>query len=67
MVNHDIATVREFMFCTWPQIRMERLFLQLIKEKSTSLDKFPPTELPQNIESPLFVPPLTWPVWNPDF
>ena len=20
MVNHDIATVRDFMFCTWPQI-----------------------------------------------
>ena len=29
MVNYDIATVWEFMLCTWPQIRMERLFLQL--------------------------------------
>ena len=33
MVNHDIATVREFAFRAWPQIRMERLFLQLIKKK----------------------------------
>ena len=40
MVNQ--ATAREFMFCTWPQIRMERLFLQLIKKKLTSLDKFLP-------------------------
>ena len=23
IVDHDIATVRELMFCTWPQIRME--------------------------------------------
>ena len=51
-VNYDIATASEFMFCTWPQIRMERLFLQLIKKKLTSFDKFPPTELPQNIEFP---------------
>ena len=50
MVNHDIATVREFMFYARPQI-MERLFLQLIKKKLTSLEKFPPSELPQNIES----------------
>ena len=57
MVNHDLATVREFMFCTWSQIRIERLFLQLIKKKLTSVCKFSPTELPQNTESPPFVPP----------
>ena len=32
MVNLDVATVRGFMFCTWPQERMERLFLQVIKK-----------------------------------
>ena len=42
MVNYDLATVEEFMFCTWPHIRMEKLFLQLIKNKLSSLDKFPP-------------------------
>ena len=37
---------------------MERLFLQFINKKLTSLDKLPATELPQNIEfPPLFVPP----------
>ena len=44
IVNHDIATVKEnweLMFCTWSQIRMERLFLQLLKKKLTSLNKFP--------------------------
>ena len=75
-VNYDIATASEFMFCTWPQIRMERLFLQLFKKKLTSLDKSPP---PLNyhkiLNSPLpFVPltkisekfpPLACPVLNP--
>ena len=56
MANYDIAAIREFMFCAWPQTRMERLFLQLLKKKMTSLNKSPPTELQQNIESPLFVP-----------
>ena len=37
MISYDIATVREFMFYTRPQI-MERLFLQLIKKKLTSLE-----------------------------
>ena len=56
MVNHDIATVREFMFCTWPQIRMERLFLQLIKEKSTSLDKFLPLNYHKTLNPPFLFP-----------
>ena len=34
MVNYEIATIREFMFCAWPQIRMEKLTLQLIKKKN---------------------------------
>ena len=50
MVNHNQATVTEFMLCTWPQIRMVRLFLQLI-EKMDQPQNVPPTELPQNIES----------------
>ena len=50
MVNHNQATVTEFMLCTWPQIRMVRLFLQLI-EKMDQPRNVPPTELPQNIES----------------
>ena len=51
MVNHDIATVREFMFYARPQI-MERLFLQLIKKNFDQPRKVPPpSELPQNIES----------------
>ena len=53
MVNYIIATVREFMFCTWPQIRMERLFLQLIKKKLTCLDKFPPLNYHKAL-NPLF-------------
>ena len=75
MVNHDGVTVRKFMLCTWPQIIMERLFLHLIKKKNQSRQVLS-TELPQNIEFPLFVPllkfqnplppPLTWPVRNPD-
>ena len=53
MANHDIATVREFMFCTWPQIIMVRLFWQLIKNKLTIFEKSPP----QKIEFPLFCSP----------
>ena len=55
MVNHDIASVREFMLCTLPQIRLERFFSQLIKKKITCLNKFPP-ELAQNNNSALFMP-----------
>ena len=57
MVDHDIATAREFMFCTRPQTRMERLFLQLIKKKLTSLDKFPQL----NYRKPLNLPTLLFP------
>ena len=57
MVNYDIATVKEFMFCTWPQLRMEKLFLQLIKKKLTSLDKSPPLNCHKTLISPFFVPP----------
>ena len=42
MVNHDIATVNEFMFSKWPQLRMGRLFLEPIKKKLTRHDKFSP-------------------------
>ena len=57
MVNHDIATVRELMFCTWVQTRMEKLFLQLVKEKLTSLDKFPPLNYHKTLNAPfLFLP-----------
>ena len=56
MVNHNQATVTEFMLCTWPQIRMVRLFLQLI-EKMDQPRNVPPTELPQNIESSPQPPP----------
>ena len=38
MVNHDIATEREFMFCTWLHIRMERLFLELSKGQVAATD-----------------------------
>ena len=58
MVNYDIATVKEFMFCTWPQLRMERLFLQLIKKKLTSLDKCPPLNCHKTLISPFLFPPL---------
>ena len=61
MVNHDIASVWEFMLCTLPQIRLERFFLQLIKKKITCLNKFPP-ELAQNNNSALFMPPLPPPI-----
>ena len=76
MINHDMAAVKEFIFCTWPQIRMERLFLQLIKKKLTRIDKFPPANYLKTLNplpfclSPLLksqkkIPPLTCPVWNP--
>ena len=54
IVNCDMATVREFMFCTWPWIRMERLFLQLINKILTSLNKFP-----QGTTSEHWIPPPT--------
>ena len=59
MVIPGVATVREFMFCIWPWIRMERLFLQLIKKKLTNVD----IEISEKISS--FPTPLKCPVWNP--
>ena len=53
---------------------MERLFLQLIKKKLTSLDKFPPLNYHKTLNSHFIVPPLkfqkkipplTCPVGNP--
>ena len=38
---------------------MERLFLQLIKKKLTSLDKFPPLTYHKTLNPPLFAPPPT--------
>ena len=64
MTNHDIATLREFMFCAWLQIRMEKLILQFIKKKLTSLDKFPPLNYHKTLISPSFYPP---PPENVDF
>ena len=59
MVNYDIATVGEFMFCTRPQISMERLFLQLIKKKLTSLGRFPPLNYHKTLNFPtILFPPL---------
>ena len=77
MVNHGVTTVREFMFCIWPRIRMERLFLQIIKKKLTSVDKFFSLDYHKTLNSPFFIPSLkfqknllpptllTCPVWNP--
>ena len=48
--NNDIA--REIMFCTWPQITIKRLFLQLIQKKLTSLDKFPPLNYYKTLSPP---------------
>ena len=57
MVNHNVATVREFIISTWSQTRMEKLFLQLIKKKLTSLDKFPPLNYHKTLTLPfLFLP-----------
>ena len=72
MINHDIATVREFMFC---KVGLCRLFLQLIKEKLTNFNKFPPLNYHKIlIPPPFFCPPylnfrkkflpLTCLVWN---
>ena len=58
MVSHDIATARELMFCTSPELRMERLFLQRIKQKLTSLDKFPPPNYHKTLNPPTRPPPL---------
>ena len=49
------SNCRRIMFCTWPQIRMERLFLKLIKKKLIIPGRFPP---------PKKLPPLICPVWN---
>ena len=59
MVSYGIATVGEIMSCTWSQIKMERLFLQLIKKKLTSLDKFSPLYYHKTLNSSTFLfPPL---------
>ena len=56
MINHDIATVREFMFC---KVGLCRLFLQLIKEKLTNLNKFPPLNYHKILIPPsIFLSPL---------
>ena len=56
MVNHDIATVREFMFYARPQI-MERLFLQLIKKNFDQPRKVPPpVNYHKTLNPSLFVP-----------
>ena len=52
------ATGREFMLCTWPQIRMERIFLKLVQKKLTSISKFPPLNQHKTLNSLSFVPPL---------
>ena len=52
------ATGREFMLCTWPQIRMERIFLKLVQKKLTSISKFPPLNQHKTLNSLIFVPPL---------
>ena len=54
MVNYDIAAIRESMFCTWHQTRMERLFLQLLKKKMTSLNKSPQLNYNKTL-NPLFL------------
>ena len=54
IVDYDIKAVREFMFGTWAQIKIEKLFLQLLDQPW----QVPSTELPQNIESPLLFLPL---------
>ena len=63
IVNYGIATVEEFMFCTWPHIRMEGLFLQFIKNKLSSLGKFPQLNYIKTLNEKF--PPLTCPVWIP--
>ena len=63
MVNYDITTVEEFMFRTWLHVRMERLFLQLIKNKLNSLNKSPPLNYHKTLNEKF--PPLTCPVWIP--
>ena len=56
MINHDIVTVREFMFC---KVGLCRLFLQLIKEKLTNLNKFPPLNYHKILIPPsIFLSPL---------
>ena len=74
-VNYVIATVGEFMLCTCHQIRMVRLFLQLIKKTLASFDRVPPLNYHKTLNSPTFlfpslkiqkknVTPLTCSVWN---
>ena len=79
LVNHVIAIVTEFIFCRWPQRRMERLFLQLAKKNLTSRNKLPCWTITKHHRTItkqflLFVPttrtsetspPLTWPIWIP--
>ena len=55
-ISHDIATVREFMFC---KVRVWKGYFWNWLRKNWPTLTSSPTELPQNIESPRFVPPFT--------
>ena len=60
MVNQDVATVREFMFCTrnvLSQIKNGKVILQFIKKKLISLDKFPPLNYHKTLNLPFLPPP----------
>ena len=67
MANNDLATVRKFIFCIWSLIRMERWFLQIIKKKLTSLDKFLQVNYHKTLNPPLKKnPPANISCLNPD-
>ena len=57
MFKCDIAAVREFMFCTWPKLRMEKLFLHLITKKLTPASTRSPHWTTAKHWIPLFAPP----------
>ena len=74
MVHVDIANEGKFMFCKWPQIRMERLFCNSLWKNwpaSTSSPQWTTTKhwippflsLHYNFRKDF--PPLICPVWNP--
>ena len=54
MINHDIATVREFMFC---EVSVWKVFFCYWLKKNWPTLTSSRTELPQNIESSLFILP----------